>query len=72
MTIDARWVILEHHANMILRKRNKNNLEEYQWVNEGTDEESPWMNLDDALVWILKRDQEKNLVLKKSEPRKIS
>ena len=59
MTIDARWVILEHHANMILRKRNKNNLEEYQWVNEGTDEESPWMNLDDALIWIKEHDESK-------------
>jgi len=59
VTIDARWVILEHHANMILRKRNKNNLEEYQWVNEGTDEESPWMNLDDALIWIKEHDESK-------------
>ena len=44
---------------MILRKRNKNNLEEYQWVNEGTDEESPWMNLDDALIWIKEHDESK-------------
>lgn len=41
--------------------------EEYQWVNEKTKEYSPWMNLDDALVWIQKRDQEKILDPKKSE-----
>jgi hypothetical protein len=59
---------------MILRKQNtqsarwdhNNNkwlvgTEEYQWFHEKTKEQSPWMNLDDALVWIKKRDQEKNL-----------
>jgi hypothetical protein len=59
VTRDARWVILEHHANMILRKRKTNNLEEYQWVNEGTDEESPWMDLDNALIWIKEHDESK-------------
>ena len=32
---------------------------EYQWVDAKKREYSPWMNLDDALVWIQKRDQEK-------------
>lgn len=38
---------------------------EYQWTDEKTKEYSPWMNLDDALVWIKNRDQEKNLESKK-------
>jgi hypothetical protein len=38
---------------------------EYQWTDEKSKEYSPWMNLDDALVWITKRDQEKNLESKK-------
>ena len=59
---------------MILKKRNAqtarwdhdNNkwsvgTREYQWYHERTKEKSPWMNLDDALLWIKKRDQEKNL-----------
>jgi hypothetical protein len=33
--------------------------EEYQWTNDKTKEYSPWMNLDDALVWIRERDQKK-------------
>jgi hypothetical protein len=33
---------------------------EYQWITEKSSEQSPWMNLDDALLWIIKRDQEKN------------
>ena len=33
----------------------------FQWYHENSKEHSPWMNLDDALVWITKRDQEKNL-----------
>lgn len=63
MTIDARWVILGRHANMTLRKRTTrttNSLEEYQWYHEGTNECSPWMNLDDALVWIKEYDEDKN------------
>jgi hypothetical protein len=35
---------------------------EYQWIDEKSLEQSPWMNLDDALLWITRRDQEKNLV----------
>jgi len=34
---------------------------EYQWIAEKSSEQSPWMNLDDALVWIQERDQKKNL-----------
>jgi hypothetical protein len=57
---------------MILNKRNTqtarwdhdNNkwsvgTREYQWYHETTKEESPWMNLDNALVWIKERDQKK-------------
>ena len=33
---------------------------EYQWIDEHSSEQSPWMNLDDALAWIIRRDQEKN------------
>jgi hypothetical protein len=32
---------------------------EYRWEDEKSKEHSPRMNLDDALVWIQKRDQEK-------------
>lgn len=32
--------------------------DEYRWVHKT--EASPWMTLDDALVWIQVRDQEKN------------
>ena len=32
--------------------------EEYQWFHEKTKEQSPWTNLDDALVWIKERDQD--------------
>ena len=34
---------------------------EYQWYHERTKEASLWMNLDDALLWIIDRDQKKNL-----------
>lgn len=33
---------------------------EYQWIDEHSSEQSPWMNLDEALAWIIRRDQEKN------------
>ena len=33
---------------------------EYQWIDEHSPEQSPWMNLDEALAWIIRRDQEKN------------
>jgi hypothetical protein len=59
---------------MILNKRNaqtarwdhSNNkwsvgTREYQWFDEITKEESPWMDLDSALLWIKERDQEKIL-----------
>ncbi len=59
---------------MILNKRNSqtarwdhdNNkwsvgTREYQWYHETTKEESPWMDLDAALVWIKERDQKKNM-----------
>ena len=65
---------------MILKKRNTQSArwdhdnnkwtvgtEEYQWLNEKSKEHSPWMNLDDALVWIQERDQKKNLDSKKSD-----
>jgi hypothetical protein len=55
---------------MILKKRNsqyarwdhENNKWivgniEYQWYHEVTKEESPWMNLDDALIWIIEHDR---------------
>ena len=32
---------------------------EYQWVNEKSKEHSPWMNLDDALIWIKEHDESK-------------
>jgi len=64
---------------MILKKRNaqtarwdhKNNkwlvgTEEYQWYHERTKEKSPWMNLDDALVWIQERDQDARTPQKKN------
>ena len=76
---------------MILRKRNSQSARwdhdnnkwsvgtrEYQWYHETTKEESPWMNLDDALVWIQERDQDakspqkKNSNPQKSDPQKIS
>jgi hypothetical protein len=34
---------------------------EYQWIDEHYSEQSPWMNLDDVLAWIIRRDQEKKL-----------
>ena len=52
--------------------------EEYQWFHEKTKEQSPWTNLDDALVWIKERDQDAKSPQKKisnpqkSDPRKIS
>jgi hypothetical protein len=65
---------------MILNKRNAqtarwdhdNNkwsvgTREYQWFDENTKEESPWMNLDNALVWIKERDQKKNLEFRNPE-----
>ena len=33
---------------------------EYQWADDKKKEYSLWMNLDDALVWIKKRDQDAN------------
>ena len=70
---------------MILKKRNaqtarwdKENNKwlvgtlEYQWFHEKSKEESPWMNLDDALVWIQERDQKKISIPQKSDPQKIS
>ena len=30
---------------------------EYQWSNPKTKEYSPWLNLDDALLWIINRDE---------------
>ena len=59
---------------MILKKRNSQTARwdkvnnkwivgtvEYQWYHERTKEASLWMNLDDALLWIIERDQKKNL-----------
>ena len=48
----ARW---DHKAN----KWCIGTSDEYQWFHEKTKEHSPWMNLDDALVWIQERDQKK-------------
>jgi len=51
---------------------------EYQWTDTKNKEWSPWMNLDDALVWIQERDQDakspqkKNSNPQKSDPQKIS
>ena len=45
---------------------------EYQWTDTKNKEWSPWMNLDDALVWIQERDQKKNSNPQKSDPQKIS
>lgn len=50
----ARW---DHSANSWWIGTS----DEYQWVHEKTKEHSPWMNLDEALVWIKERDQKKNL-----------
>jgi len=76
---------------MILKKRNSQSArwdhdnnkwlvgtEEYQWADEKSKEKSPWMNLDDALVWIQERDQDAKSPQKKisnpqkSDPEKIS
>ena len=57
---------------MVLIKRIIEDIKEYQWINEQADEQSPWMNLDDALVWIQERDQKKNSNPQKSDPQKIS
>jgi hypothetical protein len=63
---------------MVLIKRIIEGIKEYQWINEHADEQSPWMNLDDALVWIKERDQyakspqKKNSNPEKSDPQKIS
>jgi hypothetical protein len=57
---------------MVLIKRIIEGIKEYQWINEQADEQSPWMNLDDALVWIQERDQKKNSNPQKSDPQKIS
>jgi hypothetical protein len=32
---------------------------EYQWVHYKSKEESPWMNLDNALIWIKEHDESK-------------
>ena len=73
VTIDVS-ITLTNHVNMILNKRtaqtarwDKENDKwlvgtlEYQWADDKKKEYSLWMNLDDALVWIKKRDQEKIL-----------
>ena len=70
---------------MILKKRNSQSARwdhdnnkwlvgtmEYQWTDTKNKEASPWMNLDDALVWIKERDQGKILNPQKSDPQKIS
>ena len=57
---------------MVLIKRFVEGIKEYQWINEHADEQSPWMNLSDALVWIQERDQKKNSIPQKSDPQKIS
>ena len=57
---------------MILKKRNTQTARwdkvnnkwlvgtmEYQWMNENSKEESPWMNFDNALIWIKERDESK-------------
>jgi len=57
---------------MILKKRNAQTARwdhdnnkwlvgtiEYQWVNEKSKEYSPWMNFDDALIWIKEHDESK-------------
>ena len=54
---------------MILKKRNSQSARwdhdnnkwlvgtiEYQWTDEKSKEWSPWMNLDDALIWIKEHD----------------
>ena len=64
---------------MILKKRNSqtarwdhdNNkwsvgTREYQWYHERTKEASLWMNLDDALLWIIERDQDARTPQKKN------
>ena len=53
---------------MVLIKRFVEGIKEYQWINEHADEQSPWMNLSDALVWIQERDQKKNSNSEKSDP----
>ena len=58
---------------MILKKRNtqsaqwdkENNkcpvdTEQYQWYDENTKEESPWMAFKDALQWIIEHDRNSN------------
>jgi hypothetical protein len=58
------------NEKMVLNKRNTqtarwdhdNNkwlvgTKEYQWVNEKSKEESPWMNFDNALIWIKEHDE---------------
>jgi hypothetical protein len=71
---------------MILKKRNtqtarwdkENNMWlvgtlEYQWFHEKSKEQSPWTNLDDALIWIKERDQDAKSPQKKiSNPQKPS
>ena len=55
---------------MILKKRNSQSARwdkdnnkwlvgtmEYQWLNERTKEQSPWMAFDDALLWIKEHDR---------------
>ena len=36
---------------------------EYQWVDMKNKPVSPWMSLDDALVWIQEYDRNKTMVL---------
>jgi len=45
---------------VLLKQKGTDGNTEYQWITEKSSEQSPWMNLDDALLWIIRRDQEKN------------
>ena len=54
-------MILQKRSSQSARWYHDNNkwlvgTEEYQWFHEKSKEHSPWMNLDDALVWIKERD----------------
>jgi hypothetical protein len=45
---------------VLLKQKDTAGNTEYRWIDEHSSEQSPWMNLDDALLWIIRRDQEKN------------
>ena len=51
---------------VLLKQKGTDGNKEYRWIDEHSSEQSPWMNLDDALVWIARRDQEKNFETTKS------